>query len=468
MKRIICVLLALIMAMILSGCNLLFLATTIIDIVESEEVNESSTEPKLYDFTADRGMGDSVSLKGEVMVYFIMVDDDESAWMDDELSDFKTNQEKQLKELEAQADRYDVDLELRTNYVQCKITGTIDSDNFSFCVDKALAKTGYVFDFAAIDDIKDDFDTDEAVVVFAFNKSGRSFAITRRNDWMNRFEYVILYGNDSDYAINHELMHVFRAHDFYYVERFRQAAESYFGESIMLSSDEEVDDLTAYLVGWADKPSDKAQAFLDATANVTQQEVNEAYDNDMLTGEGTRYYDNAVYTGEMVDGTPHGKGKMVWDDGYSYDGEWNYGEFCGHGVFVQSDGAVFEGEWEHDLMNGPGTAKYANGDVYVGEFANDEFNGKGKYTFAQGDVYEGEFLDSLFHGKGKYTYKDGSYYDGEWKNDDFDGYGTRVWSNGDTYVGDWSKGEMHGQGTYTYADGEVLKGTFYKGNYYRW
>ena len=90
-------------------------------------------------------------------------------------------------------------------------------------------------------------------------------------------------------------------------------------------------------------------------------------------GEGT--YRESIYTGELSNGKPYGKGKFT----------------C------------------------------ANGDVYEGEYKDDVPNVKGKFTYANGAVYEGAWKNGKRHGKGGGTYTDGRVEEGDWKDNKFIG-----------------------------------------------
>jgi len=107
----------------------------------------------------------------------------------------------------------------------------------------------------------------------------------------------------------------------------------------------------------------------------------------------------AVYEGDMVNGKPHGKGKLIF-----YDKSGNE--------------AVYEGDFIDGKLHGKGkyTDKWG---VYEGDFANDNKNGKGKLTYADGNIYEGDFMDGWPHGKGKAIYPDGTVLEGNWKEGEF-------------------------------------------------
>ncbi len=88
-----------------------------------------------------------------------------------------------------------------------------------------------------------------------------------------------------------------------------------------------------------------------------------------------------AYTGEVLDGLPHGQG-IFWSinkNGYSYN---------------------YEGEWISGHYNGQGTITYENGDVYMGRFQNDYMNGQAKMYKAGILEYEGECSNGHYNGQG--------------------------------------------------------------------
>lgn len=55
----------------------------------------------------------------------------------------------------------------------------------------------------------------------------------------------------------------------------------------------------------------------------------------------TDFGDTGTYTGDLVEGKRHGKGKMVYDSGNTYEGEFKDGNFDGKGVYSWN-GKLFE------------------------------------------------------------------------------------------------------------------------------
>lgn len=68
-----------------------------------------------------------------------------------------------------------------------------------------------------------------------------------------------------------------------------------------------------------------------------------------------------------------------------------------------------KGSYTGELLNGEphgtGRLEMQNGDVYEGEFREGEFDGIGVYRWAKGGIYEGEFRNGDFHGQGSYVSK---------------------------------------------------------------
>ena len=50
--------------------------------------------------------------------------------------------------------------------------------------------------------------------------------------------------------------------------------------------------------------------------------------------ENYQINDYAVYTGDIVNGIPNGKGTQIWKDGAKYEGEWKNGKANGYGMKV--------------------------------------------------------------------------------------------------------------------------------------
>ncbi|KAI5554479.1 hypothetical protein BDE02_19G016400 [Populus trichocarpa] len=162
-----------------------------------------------------------------------------------------------------------------------------------------------------------------------------------------------------------------------------------------------------------------------------------------------------IYTGGLVDGVPHGKGKYLWCDGCMYEGEWKRGKANGGGKFSWPSGATYEGQFKLGRMDGYGTFIGVDGEVYSGNWVSDKKHGLGEKRYANGDVYQGLWKFNLQDGEGKYRWCNGNEYVGEWKHGVISGKGVLVWANGKRYEGYWENGVPKGKGMFTFGSGNV-------------
>ncbi|KAL3564720.1 hypothetical protein D5086_032766 [Populus alba] len=128
-----------------------------------------------------------------------------------------------------------------------------------------------------------------------------------------------------------------------------------------------------------------------------------------------------IYTGGLVDGVPHRKGKYFWCDGCMYEGEWRRGKANGGEKFSWQSGATYEGQFKLGRMDGYGT--------FIGV---DDEDGEGRYRWCNGNEYVGE-----------------------WKHGVISGKGVLVWANGKRYEGYWENGVPKGKGMFTFGSGNV-------------
>ena len=321
-----------------------------------------------------RGQGDCRTLTGKVLLAVILVDDSESRWNAAAIEAYKKKQAAVTLKLQAEARNYGVSLNVGIHYLRSRIEGTVSIQNFTEWVSRALKGAGLPQEEEVIPMLRRNAGVKEAAMLFVVNRPGRAFAIEQRVQ--KAFEYTILYGEDTDYR--HELLHLFGAKDFYYPAEVKKIAEKYFPDSIMLKTygNVRVDELTAYLVGWTDRVSEKMKNFLVETSWLTQQYINDACRTETKTGVGTIRLGDAVYTGDLVAGIPQGKGKLVWPNGNTYEGDWQNGAAHGRGVMTWKElKNTYAGEWKKWKRHGYGTYTYADGKKLSGRWEEDVYKG---------------------------------------------------------------------------------------------
>lgn len=386
-------------------------------------------------YLSGRAQGSCARLCGDVAVTAVFVNDAQHTFSEAEKSQYLQDFSALLARIEQDAASFGAAVRLQLQYYTADSTVPLVRSDAEPWARDAFEQIGVQnnVELEALCDVQ------EAPVVLITGQQGRSFA--QRSSAKTGREYVVLY-NDFD-AAYHELLHLFGARDFYFPERVEQLAQTLLPESIMLDNQGQVDDLTAYLVGWTDDPSPEALSFLEQTADLTAAQLDAAHEVEVFTGYVTdRRSSGGSYTGYLVDGVRHGEGTFVWDSGARYTGSWDNGDLHGYGEYYYGDGDVYKGDWVRGAKHGTGRYTWQDGTVYQGDWKDDERTGKGTMTWPDGARYQGDFVDGERHGQGTYS-----------------------WPNGDRFVGGWKNGKRHGKGTYTWADGSSRTGSWKNGDF---
>lgn len=152
-------------------------------------------------------------------------------------------------------------------------------------------------------------------------------------------------------------------------------------------------------------------------------------------GKLTDVYGN-TYEGQIKDGKPNGKGKVLDENGVM----------------------IFDGEFVDNKLEGLGTMVLDEELTYIGEIHGTQAEGKGKILTNGKLHYEGGFHNNGREGFGTlYDTENGSRkYEGQWKNDLMDGIGKEFYDSGKLfYEGEYSQGVMNGTGKIYNEDGSL-------------
>lgn len=403
--------------------------------LSSKRLPSVPMELRDHTFLKSRAQGPCNKLEGSVGITVIFVDDGESSWAQEDMDAYMSAVYADISGMTQDAAIWGRELYASVDTAQCRVTGTVTDELTDTFVDPILSAAGLPTENFH-DHLEEELGVEQAPVVFVLNKPGRASAKMGGKE-----EYCFLF--DDVTAFRHELFHLFGAEDLYYPAEVTAIAESCFTESIMLGYDSDaVDDLTAYLIGWSNSLSEDALSFLNQTTWVTEESLLEAYEEEALTGYGTREYADGIYTGNLTMGVPNGWGTLVMNNGDKFEGQFVSGVRTGAGTYYWSNGDVFQGTFENDARTGFGTFTWNNGDTYQGNFEKDVRTGWGIYTWADGTRYEGDFLE-----------------------DEMTGTGTFYWTDGSIFSGEFRNGALHGRGTLTYPDGETISGTWHNNEY---
>ena len=436
----------------------------------STEVHDRfpSMPPELLDHVliGSRDKGISATLTGNVLITVIFVNDPTSTWTAEKMASTKAGDAAMTAEVLAEAAGYGVDLNITVEYRQATVGTTEDIDRTAWS-EQIMASAGLGSVATASAELERSRGVKEAPILFYLNTTDRAYALP--NDGQTT-EYAIIWNCGSDtITYRHELYHLFGAADYYFPKAVEESALRYYPNSTMLTGENAVtDNLTAYLIGWKDTLTNDALAFLQETAHLTAEYVEQEHAKEIYTGYVENWERNGyVITGYLDMGVLEGQGKVVEPNGNWKEGLFEYGIFVrGRCKILYENGILYEGEIDQGAYNGQGTIVWAGGDTYTGQWKDGQYHGNGKITYANGGWSEGVFENgTLANGRCKAIYEDGTRYEGDMVNGAFDGQGTIVWASGDSYTGSFVNGQFHGYGTYIWADGNSVSGTWNNGEF---
>lgn len=456
--------------------------------ITTEQIIENNIPSEYRDhvYLSYMNAGRCEELVGRVVVTVLVTSDTVSTWTPEARAELERSLAEHEAVLEADAGRYGKELDVTYSFIDVTITveATRTGEDYAW-EDEVFKAAGFSGKNKAQAELDSQNGADANPVAIVFNKAGRAYA---RSSVLNtQTEFCVLYSSDLS-SFRHELYHLFGAKDFYYPNEVEVLANTHLAHSIMCRGDE-MDALTAFIVGWDEELDPDPLAFLEATKHLTQSYLDE--ENKKQTYSG--YVENfvlsyGVYTGELESGVPHGsgkitysgtsdtyegeffhgtfngKGKYTWADGSSYTGDWVSGKRHGEGTYVWADGAVYTGAWVENERTGKGRLTWKDGSYYDGDWQSGECNGKGTYVWANGAYYVGDWQSGLRHGSGVYRGKDGYSYSGEWQNGQKTGYAKETYTGGGVYEGMLVNGIRQGRGTYTWPDGKKYIGEWASGN----
>ena len=211
-----------------------------------------------------------------------------------------------------------------------------------------------------------------------------------------------------------------------------------------------------------------------------------------LTGEpiqhSVRFENGDVYSGEWLNGYPHGKGTYTWNDITTDDpcGGFTKRVVLKSGVvlpqlsvhfdhFIDDHGAfspvVFEGEFVYGVPNGAGKCQVTFEDTFTftcfqeGTWKDGRLHGKGvvqEHDRLDGKFDQGCIQYGITSANGEldtFSYRNGDKFYGQFVNGKRHGQQCQLYSaNGDMFSGDFKDGKRDGRGRLTLADGETVEG----------
>ncbi|GMI20412.1 hypothetical protein TrRE_jg10555, partial [Triparma retinervis] len=173
-------------------------------------------------------------------------------------------------------------------------------------------------------------------------------------------------------------------------------------------------------------------------------------------GYGIWYTDEGIYSGQVHNNQPEGKGRMDYANGDNLTGEFKVRK-------DHKNSLLGENPYARGEPNGMCTRTFADGSFYSGEMYDGCVTGTGTYINAMGERYDGSFRKGYFHGQGRFISVVGEVMEGTFVDGLLHGYGSYVNSRNDKYEGAFDRGEKHGKGMETFSSGNRFIGFFQDG-----
>ena len=195
------------------------------------------------------------------------------------------------------------------------------------------------------------------------------------------------------------------------------------GDDVLCYTDKDADGLVEGNCLSIDKEKHLVDVALLVSGDTVTVPTNWVYKKESLNSNRTGIFtnnddiecvgENETYTGKMVHGLPHGRGKFVYsaedsEGRVSYEGMWRKGKYHGHGKLVYAQGDTYEGDWKEGLRSGVGLYYNAEEDTsYNGNWVEDEKHGRGKLLQKDGSILLGEWIDGKPQTEGMMTFPKG-------------------------------------------------------------
>ena len=227
-------------------------------------------------FYSSRDCGMNGKMKGRIHLICIFVDDITSTWTHSGIDEILNGVRRDTAYLEQQASRYGTSLSVTVPSHRAQVPCGIPTDWVDYVREELYPGSLSLGDLES--KLAKQGNYDECSFLFFFNSAGRCVCHQAGRAYGAAGEYAEYYTStmDSERSIAHELYHLYGAQDYYYPAKVKQAAQKYFPNSSMLVGGREIDDLTAYLIGWTDTLSSTAKAFMNDIADVSKDEIEKA------------------------------------------------------------------------------------------------------------------------------------------------------------------------------------------------
>ena len=227
-------------------------------------------------YMGSRNIGSSRTMTGNIKIIVVFVNDSTSFWTQDAKDALFRGIYTDAAYFEERAGAWGARLHFDYGYFDVEVPYGNEDDWYNY-----LMRSFFYNPDCSMETLQEYYESqdgyDDTPILFAFNREGRSYSYMADglNGLQSEYSVYFVQSMGSEQSIAHEFLHLYGAHDYYFPQLAADAGGRYFPESSMMVGSREVDDLTAYLIGWTDTLTWDAMSFLDETMALDQKMVDE-------------------------------------------------------------------------------------------------------------------------------------------------------------------------------------------------
>ena len=220
-----------------------------------------------YPIVSGKNVGNCLKLTGRVTVIVVYADDGESSWNTKDKEAYRHIIYESLDYLETSAKEYRAELDFSIVEKDDEYRNTLNWPPSQEFFNEYYSK---INNYKSISTkVMESENTPQTAMMLVFNKNFTSYSYMKDVANDSRYE-VSFIGAKADLKnqIAHELLHLFGAQDLYRTEEMLNLTAAYYPISIMHKTSDvflPVDEVTAYLIGWAEGLSERATDFVKKT-----------------------------------------------------------------------------------------------------------------------------------------------------------------------------------------------------------
>jgi len=213
-----------------------------------------------------RDVGPCGKLLGKVEIIVVFVNTPKHPWTEKKKQEVYKISDSSLKFMRKNAKQYRANVNFdHVGYLEFTVNSEAGSEGGDDWYWEIIHNVYQEESIAQVyDRYRHDDGVDEAPMIFMFNSWDRSYSVCGYSE-----EYCVIFCDTKMHNnyLTHELYHLYGAIDYYDYngEGLEKIAKKYFPNNVMACTGNNVDDLTAYILGWTDTLSKKANKFLQET-----------------------------------------------------------------------------------------------------------------------------------------------------------------------------------------------------------